>query len=67
MLRNGVVPDEPPAQPRPRLTQEDLARRIYADHHREQQREAEAADWEGVREAFHEQQMYAWGFERKGR
>ena len=65
-LRNGL-PDEPPAQPRPRTTQEDLARRIYADHVREQQREAEVADWDAAREAFYELHMRAIGFERARR
>jgi hypothetical protein len=47
MLQTGDVPEEPPAQPRYQLTQSDLARRVYADSIREQERasyEAAQAD-----------------------
>ena len=63
LLRNGVVPDEPPAQPRPRTTQEDLARCIYSDLVQEQEFEAyrqKYAKWE-------ESIMKPWGFVRKGK
>ena len=61
-LRNGL-PEEPPAQPRPRTTQEHLAHAIYADLVQEQQFEAyrqKYAKWE-------ESIMKPWGFVRKGK
>jgi len=61
-LRNGL-PDELPAQPRPRTTQEDLARCIYSDLVQEQEFEAyrqKYAKWE-------ESIMKPWGFVRKGK
>jgi len=59
----GVSKDEPPAQPRPRTTQEDLARCIYSDLVQEQEFEAyrqKYAKWE-------ESIMKPWGFVRKGK
>jgi len=56
-LRNGL-PEEPPAQPRPRTTQADLARAIYSD------------EFDAYRERYarwEESIMKPWGFVRKGK
>ena len=61
-LRNGL-PEEPPAQPRPRTTQADLARAIYSDLVQER-------EWDAYREKYarwQEDLMRPWGFVRKGK
>ena len=63
-LRNGL-PDELPAQPRPRTTQEDLARCIYSDLVQEQQFEANEVARQEVAQRLYEQQMKHWSFTRK--
>ena len=63
VLRNGVVPEEPPAPPRPRTTQADLARAIYSDLVQER-------EWDAYREKYarwQEDLMRPWGFVRKGK
>ena len=56
VLRNGVVPEEPPAQPRPRTTQADLARAIYSD------------EFDAYRERYARwEQNLMWPFVRKGK
>ena len=54
-LRNGL-PEEPPAQPRPRTTQADLARAIYSD------------EFDAYRERYARwEQNLMWPFVRKGK
>ena len=56
VLRNGVVPEEPPAPLRPRTTQADLARAIYSD------------EFDAYRERYARwEQNLMWPFVRKGK
>jgi hypothetical protein len=56
-MAQGVSEDEPPAQPRPRTTQADLARAIYSD------------EFDAYREKYAQWQQahMPWGFRLKGR